>query len=173
MTFQRRLNRKYGWVWIFALCALAQQARAQLPPAPPIHKLVITNIGPQTVSESLVRANIHVKQGDPYAKALIDDDIRNLFATGFFSDVRVTEESTPQGIDLTYYVQSKLKLVEINFVGNKKYSTHKLSKKLTSKIGDPIDERKLFMDTLEIKKMYQKSGYPQTEVKYIPHLDER
>ena len=78
-----------------------------------------------------------------------------------------------RGIDLFYYLQSKLKLVDINFAGNKKYSNRKLSKKLTSKLGEPVDERKLFMDSLEIKKMYQKSGYPQTEVKYVQHPDER
>src|SRR3954451_443183 len=171
-----RINRSYGWIWIFALCCLAQQARAQVatpPPAPPIHSIVITNIGPQSVSESLVRANMHVKEGDTYVKALIDDDIRNLFSTGFFADVRVEEKPTPLGIDLYYYLQSKLKLVEINFSGNKKYSNKKLSKKLTSRIGEPVDERKLFMDSLEIKKMYQKSGYPQTVVKYVQHPDER
>src|SRR6476469_9464622 len=125
MTSRQRLSRscrRYGWIWLFALCCLAQQAQAQLtpPPPPPIHKIIITNVGPQTVSESLVRANMHVKEGDPYVKALIDDDIRNLFATGFFADVRVTEDPTAQGIDLYYYLQSKLKLVEINFTGNKK-----------------------------------------------------
>src|SRR5205085_10768096 len=83
------------------------------------------------------------------------------------------DEVTPDGVDLHYYLRSKLKLTEINFVGNKKYSNRKLLKKLTSKIGDPLDERKLFMDSLEIKKLYQKSGYPQTQVKAVPHPDER
>ena len=171
--FRRRLNRKFGWIWLFALAFLAIHAQAQLPPLPPIHRIVITNIGPQTVSDSLVRANMRVKEGDPYVRANVDDDVRNLYATGFFSDIRVADEVTPDGVDLHYYLRSKLKLTEINFVGNKKYSNRKLLKKLTSKIGDPLDERKLFMDSLEIKKLYQKSGYPQTEVKAVPHPDER
>ena len=103
-------------------------------------QIVITNIGPQTVSDSLVRANMRVKEGDPYVRANVDDDVRNLYATGFFSDIRVADEVTPDGVDLHYYLRSKLKLTEINFVGNKKYSSRKLLKKLTSKIGDPLDE---------------------------------
>ena len=127
--FRRRLNRKFGWIWLFALCVVAIQAQAQMPPpAPPIHRIIVTNIGPQTVSESLVRANMRVKEGDPYVRANVDDDIRNLYATGFFSDVRVADEPTPQGVDLYYYVRSKLKLTEVNFAGNKKYSNRKLSK---------------------------------------------
>ncbi len=49
----------------------------------------------------------------------------------------------------------------------------KLSKKLTTKIGEPLDDHKLFIDALEIKKLYQKSGYPQTKVEAVPHPDER
>ena len=41
-------------------------------------------------------------------------------------------------------------------------------KKLTSKTGEPLDERKLFNDAQEIKKMYQKTGYQKTEVRYLP-----
>src|SRR5438105_3713128 len=126
--FRRRLNRKFGWIWLFLLAFLAIHAQAQLPPPPPIHRIVITNIGPQTVSDSLVRANMRVKEGDPYVRANVDDDVRNLYATGFFSDIRVKDEVTADGVDLHYYLRSKLKLTEINFVGNKKYSSRKLRK---------------------------------------------
>ncbi len=117
--FRRKLSRKYGWIWLFALCAFAIQAQAQLaaPTPRPIHKIIITNSGPQTVSESLVRANMRVKEGDPYVRANVDDDVRNLYATGLFSDIRVADEPTPQGVDLYYFLRSKLKIVEINFVG--------------------------------------------------------
>src|SRR5258705_2157732 len=52
--------------------------RAQVP----IAKIVITNIGPEAVSESLVRANIRVKEGDIYNRVAVDDDVRNLYGTG-------------------------------------------------------------------------------------------
>src|SRR5258705_8084218 len=172
-TFRRRVSRKYGWIWLFAIWVLAWQARGQQPP--PIHKIVITNIGPATVSESLIRANIRTKEGDPFVRQALDDDVRNLYSTGFFDyDIRIGEEITPDGMDVTFFVRGKPKLTAINFVGNKKFSTRKLSKKLTSKVGEPLDERKLFMDSQEIKRMYQKSGYPQTQVRYqTPQVDER
>src|SRR6185437_902232 len=43
----------------------------------------------------------------------------------------------------------------------------KLQKKLSSKIGDPVDERKLFNDSQEIEKRYEKAGYQHTTVKYV------
>lgn len=139
----------------------------------PITSITITNVGPQAVGESLVRANIRVKEGDSYSRAAIDDDVRNLYATGYFYNIRVTEDRSPQGIALTYALQAKPKLTDVRFSGNKKYSTRRLSKKLTSKVGDPLDERKLFADAQEIKKLYQKAGYTQTDVRYLPpNIDE-
>jgi outer membrane protein insertion porin family len=154
-----------GW---FATVA----AFAQLPQIP-VGRISITNIGPQVASESLVRANIRVKEGETYSRAAVDDDVRNLMKTGYFLNVRVTDEPTPSGVNLTYILLGKPKITDISFTGNKKFSTRRLSKKVTTKIGDPLDERKLFSDAEEIRKLYQKSGYSQTEVKYVPNPDHR
>jgi outer membrane protein insertion porin family len=132
----------------------------------------IKHVGPQEVSDDLIRANIRVKPGDPYLRVAVDDDIRNLYGTGQFYNIRVTDNFTNSGVVLTYVVQAKPRLTEIKFQGNKKYRNSKLLKKVTSKVGEPLDERKLFTDTQEIQKLYQKAGYPGTEVKYILNIDE-
>ncbi len=137
-----------------------------------VAKIQIKHIGPPALADALVRANIKVKEGDPYVPAAIDDDIRTLYATGQFYNIRVTEERTRDGVVLTYMLQGKPRLTAVKFSGNKKFSDAKLRRKLSSKIGDPLDERKLFNDSLEIQKMYQKSGYPNTEVKYVLNIDE-
>lgn len=131
-----------------------------------IAKIVITNIGPQAVSDDLIRANIHVKPGDTYIRTSVDKDVLNLYATGFFYNIRVADQLTDQGVILTYILQGKLRLTGINFQGNTKFSNAKLLKKITSKIGEPLDERKLFNDGQEIEKLYEKSGYTHTKVKY-------
>ena len=155
------------------MCVVAREAHAQALPPRTIHRVVITNIGPQTVSESLVRANIRLKEGDRFVPGAADDDVRNLYATGYFApETRVAVEETPLGVDVYYYLKPKPKLTDISFVGNKKYSARKLTKKLTAKLGEPLDERKLFLDAQEIKSMYQKSGYPQTQVRYVMHPNE-
>src|ERR1700677_727194 len=108
----------------------------------PISKIIITNIGPQMASDDLVRANIHVKAGDPYVRASVDKDVMGLYATGFFLNIRVSDHLTDKGVELTYVLQGKLKLTGINFSGNTKFSNSKLMKNVKSKIGDPMDERK-------------------------------
>src|SRR5689334_6569987 len=141
---------------------------AQFSSAPKVTKVQIKHVGPAGVSDEFIRGNIRIKPGDPYLPPAMDDDVHNLYATGFFYDIRVTREDDPSGggVILTYVVQEKPKLMDIKFQGNKKYSNKKLSKKLSSKTGEPLDERKLFTDSQEIQQMYQKAGYPRTEVKY-------
>src|SRR5258706_406504 len=102
------------------------QARGQML----VHRITVTNVGPAAVSEGLIRANIHVKEGQPYNRSAIDEDIKNLYLTGYFQDVRVTEQPTAEGINLVYFLDGKPKLTDIIFVGNKKYSNKKLLKKL-------------------------------------------
>jgi outer membrane protein insertion porin family len=156
---------------LLLLCAWLPSASGQLA-APKVAQVKIEHRGPISVSDELIRANIRVKPGDTYVHGATDDDVRNLYATGFFLNIRVAADQTPQGVVLTYIVQGKPRLVDIKYQGNKRYSISKLSKKVTSKVGEPLDERKLFTDTQEMLKMYQKAGYPHTLVKYSYSIDE-
>ncbi len=173
---KRKSSLVFGCVVWWTLCGgfAPESAEAQFSPVQPrILSITVSNVGPQTVSESLVRANIRLKVGEPYNYNSVNDDVKNLVATGYFFNVRVMEARAEEGVNLIYLVQGRLKLTDILFTGNKKFRTTKLLKKVTSKVGQPLDERKLFADAQEIKKMYEKSGYPKTEVKPVPNPDER
>ncbi len=142
--------------------ALAQQG----PPV--VHRVLVKNVGPAATSDSLVLANIRTKSGEVFARATLDKDIENLYATGFFYKIQVDESMTSEGLDLTYVLQGKPILTDIKFVGNKKMSLRKLKKKVTSKVGQPLDAQKLFSDAQEMKKIYEKAGYQKTTVTVRP-----
>jgi len=164
----------------------------------------VTNVGPAAVSDALIRANIHLKEGQPFNQRSVDEDIQNLYRTGYFQDIRVKTSPAPdgRGVTVTFFVEGKLKLTDIIFVGNKKFSSKKLLGKVTTAgpgeqaappstaphfgqtytqgktklqklIGLPLDERALFAASEDIKQMYQKSGYPDTKVEYKISADER
>jgi outer membrane protein insertion porin family len=164
------LLRQAQWLWVL-LAMAAPELTAQ--PAATVKKIEIRHIGPPAVSDSLIRANIRVKEGDLYNRNSVDDDVRNLYTTGYFSNIRVVEETAAGGLTLAYVVQGKPILTQILFSGNKRYGTAKLRKKVASKVGEPLDERKLFYDSQEILKFYQKNGYQKTQVKTVPVIDEK
>src|SRR5215472_6082974 len=68
---------------LFFFLGLLLPGVAQLA-ASKVAKIEIQHVGPATVSDELVRANIRVKPGDQYFPAAVDDDVRNLYGTGLF-----------------------------------------------------------------------------------------
>ena len=166
-----RAPAAFPFVLLLAIFSLVPAAYAQFA-GPKITKIEIRHRGPVTVSDDLIRANIRVKVGDPYLVAAVDDDVRNLYATGFFYNIQIAREEGTGGFTLVYVLQEKPRLTELKFRGNKRFSESKLRKKLSTKINEPLDERKLFTDTQEIQQMYQKAGYPKTDVKYEPVIEE-
>lgn len=140
--------------------------------SPRVQQIEIRHIGPAAASDELIRANIRVKVGDPLMKTSVDDDVRNLYNTGYFYNIRVAEERADGGVKLIYVVQGKPLLTDLQFTGNTKFKSSKLQPKLTSKIGQPLDERKLFTDAQEIQKTYQKAGYQRTKVEYKLNINE-
>ena len=141
---------------------------------PKIERVDVKFVGPATVSEQFVRVNIRVSAGDTYKISSTQDDVRALYATGQFYNIRVTADMSTNGsgVVLTYLVQARPRITEIKIAGNKKLSDSKIKKKITVKVGDPLDEQKLFTDVQEIKKLYEKYGYADTKVQYVPTIDE-
>jgi outer membrane protein insertion porin family len=137
-----------------------------------VARVNIKQVGPPAASDELIRANIRVKPGDIYLPTTVDDDVRNLYATGFFYNIQVGASNATDGLVLTYTLMGKPRLTDIKFHGNTKFTANKLKTKLTSKVGEPLDERKLFTDAQEIQKLYQKKGYPNTQVRAVSSVIE-
>jgi outer membrane protein insertion porin family len=136
-----------------------------------IAKVEIHHVGPAAASDELILANIRVKPGDEYKPAAVDDDVRNLYATGFFYDIRIARSNTASGLVLTYLVQGNPRLTDIKFQGNQKFSEAKLRKTISAKPGEPFSERKLFTDAQAVRSLYEKKGYQRTEVTYTFSID--
>ena len=51
----------------------------------------------------------------------MDDDIKNLYGTGHFLNIRILEEPTPDGVILTYILVVRPRVTDIKFTGNTKW----------------------------------------------------
>src|SRR4051812_44540374 len=96
---------RYFRVWFCSLALFGATGSAFSQLQIPVTTVSITNIGPQTVSDALIRSNIKVKEGDTYSQVAVNEDISHLYSTGFFLDVRVLEKRTPEGVSLLYALQ--------------------------------------------------------------------
>ena len=148
-------------------------ASAQSADEMKISRVEIKHLGQFSISEEIIRANIRSRAGDVYRPVTVDDDIRSLYSTHHFYDVRVTRERADDGgMVLTFVIQPNPRLTDIKVQGNAKIKESEIKKKITSKIGEALDERKLFTDSRAIEALYQKKGYPRTEVQAKSSIDE-
>lgn len=79
-------------------------SQAQVAPQR-VQQIAVRHVGPAAASDELIRANIRVKVGDSLVKTSVDDDVRNLYNTGYFYNIRVAEERVDGGVRLIYVVQ--------------------------------------------------------------------
>jgi len=128
---------------------------------PKIDRVDVKFVGPASVSEEYIRGNIRLHAGSNYAPNLTEDDVHLLYGTGQFYNIRVqVDPADDGGVVLTYVVQVRPRITEIRFEGNKKLKDSKLKKKVTFKVGEPLDEQKVFTDVQEIKNLYEKAAFP-------------
>jgi outer membrane protein insertion porin family len=162
--------------WSLLLCAGGFLLSASGQPAPGegpvIRAIEVRHVGPRAVSDQLVLSNIRVKPGDRYSRLNIDDDVRNLYATGYFFNIRVAEERGVEGLTLVYFVQGRPVLADIRFEGNERFSVRRLQRKVTARVGEPLDEAQLFKDARAIQELYERRGFFRTQVKYNLNVDE-
>ncbi len=159
---------------LFWAVAVFMVPHAQAQDGSGIFKVTIRHVGPPAVSDSLILANVRIEVGSKYNRNAIDDDVRNLYATGYFYAIQILEEyDVDKGYHLIYLVQGNPTLTDIRFEGNTKYKDAKLLKTIESKVGRPLNDRRLFEDAQAIKKLYQKAGYPATKVEYVRSIDEQ
>ena len=157
-------------IWLLLGCAPVAWSQS---PGLKIDSIKIKFVGPASVSEQFIMGNLHLRPGDTYRPSATQEDVHSLYATGQFYNIRVTADPADNGgVALTYIVQGRPRISDIKLEGNKKVSDSKLKKKITVKVGDPLDEQKLFTDVQEMKKLYEKYGYPGTSVKYVVSVDE-
>src|SRR4051794_38418350 len=107
----KKLFRPQRLLWVSLLFCVTLFAQTGLR----ISKVEIKNVGPAATSDALILSNIRVKQGDAYQRTRIDEDVKNLYATGYFYNIRIAQENTADGVKLTYILQGKPTLTEIKF----------------------------------------------------------
>ena len=121
--------------------------------------------GNQTISEPTILSKIRTKSGDTLSETAINDDIKRLYALGYFTDVTFDVEDHTEGAIVTIIVEEKPVIKEVVFEGNKRFSAQRLRKLLKTKKGDMLNFSKLSDDTAEVKTFYERNGFYRAGVK--------
>src|SRR5437762_2065445 len=172
--FYNSLRRLWGWgriaFSVLFAATIALIARAQSPPdaahqsAPIVRSIDVQYNGPATISRARVLAQMRTKIGLPYSDTVAEDDIRTLYNTGQFQNVRIFGQPEGDGVKVIVAVQTRTMLNEIQIDGATRISPKRLRKKLGVKLNTPLREEDLEKGRQKIVETYQAHGFNDVNV---------
>jgi outer membrane protein insertion porin family len=144
----------------------AQGSQPAQRQSPIVRQIEIQYAGPATLSRQRILSNMKTTVGQPYSEMTVEDDVRSLYATGLVTNVRIYGEPLPDGVKVIVVVQTRVTLSEVAIQGNEAISAKRIRRELGLKTGSPLDEQALEQARQKVVEMYQRRGYPDTDVQY-------
>jgi outer membrane protein insertion porin family len=139
---------------------------------PIVREIEILYVGPKSVNKNIILSNMRTAVGQPYTITGIDEDVRNLYATGLFTNLRISDEPYKDGVKVVVVVQPKPLIKEINIIGFKAINEARIRKEIKSKVGSPLSEQQVASDAEKIRELYLDRGYNQVQVTYKTDVNE-
>ncbi len=131
---------------------------------------VAAGTAPRIVSVD-VSGNVHVpadrilavvksRPGDPFNPQLVQEDLRNIFALGYFADqVPPLIRQRPDGVAITYRVIENPVITRVVFTGNAHVPSDTLSALMDTSVGQVLNTNTFHQDVLKINSYYERIGY--------------
>jgi len=124
--------------------------------------------GNQNVEKEAVLAKMRTRAGQPLDRRQLSRDVRKLYKSGFFSDIRFVGTRTAQGIHLVCHVKEYPLIAKLKMEGNDQFPTKDLQLKMKLKPGRIYSPKYKESDRNTLRKGYLKDGYYQVGIDFIP-----
>jgi len=125
----------------------------------------------RAISSESILSKVKCKAGDILSQEAINEDLKRLYATDYFTDVSVDVRDTATGVTVVFVVEEKSVVEDIEFKGNIAIKEPKLKSLMKTKPNEMLNLAVLAQDVSEIKDFYSKKGYPFAEVNYEINVD--
>jgi len=157
---------------LLAVCAwqsaaIAADAQAIIKKNSPLI-LSIDVEGNHNVEKEAVLSKISSQTGERLNRRRLSRDVRKLYKSGFFSDIRFVGNRTPRGIHLVCHVKEYPLIAKLSMEGNDEFPLKDLKLKLKLKPGRIYSPKYRDSDRNTLRKGYLKKGYYQVDIHFIP-----
>ncbi len=128
---------------------------------------IVTRIeirGLYRIEEGVVRKQISQQTGQPLSQKKISRDIKSIYSTGYFKDVKVEGLPSEGGITLIYVVKEKPTISGVNIYGNKQIKLQDIRKQISITPGSVADTVLINDNAAKIRYYYESEGFSLTQV---------
>ena len=130
-----------------------------------VESLKIQQEGENKIPQEMLNISMRLRQGSEYSREYLDEDIKNLYASGKIADVTANVENLANGnVAIVLKVKPSPVITVLKIEGNAKFETKDLQKHFTINEGDRLNSRQL-NETLEnLRKFYIEKGYSDVRI---------
>ncbi len=115
--------------------------------------------GNRRVDPEAVLRRISSKEGEPFSADTVREDVRSIYATGYFDDVAADLSQTASGKVLTFKVREMPFIKKIEYRGNNEVKLERLEETVTMKTNTVLDRVLLAANAEKLKTMYEDEGF--------------
>lgn len=116
--------------------------------------------GAERAGEEAVRANLTIRPGVSFTNTDIDESVKRLYSTGYFSDVRIAVS----GSTLVVTVSESQLINQVVFNGNRKIKDDKLAAVVQTQPLGPYNQELINSDIQRLREAYSAIGRSDIEV---------
>ncbi len=120
-------------------------------------------------SDAIIRV-IKTKPNDIYAPERLSKNLKSVYNMGYFEDVKVEAEESPEGKVVIFRVKERATIRKIRFKGNKVYDEDELTEEaLTISTGSILNIFKINSDIKRIEDLYKDKNYHNASITHKIH----
>lgn len=123
--------------------------------------------GNKRIQTDAILNKMELKQGSPFRRSAVGEEIREIYSLGYFDDVQIEAEENSEGkVNLRIMVKERPSIKEIAIDGNKVFTKGEILDALTTKSLTVASMEKIRQDMAKMKEMYEKKGYYGVKIDY-------
>ena len=152
-------------------------SQEQLEPRVLVSEVFVSGVEGELID--IVYNAIRTNPGRTTTRSRLQEDVKAIYATGYFRNVNVTPEDTQYGVRITYQVEANpdLKRVEIQTIPEKAEDTHLIPQDVidtafADQYNQILNIRDLQQGITELNKWYTDNGYDLAQVVGAPKISD-
>ncbi len=122
--------------------------------------------GNRRIESTVIYNVIKSSKGKLYSEEDISGDIRAIYRTGYFTDVKADVTDSPEGKVITFILEERPFVNEIRIKGNDAVKADDIRGVLSFKVKQAYNPDRIKADTDKIKALYDDKGYYNAEISF-------
>ena len=119
------------------------------------------------IEAEAIKRVVKTQPGDIYNLKNLSDDLKTIYAMGYFDDIQILSEPRPDGVIVTFQIKEKPTLRAVRFSGIRwAFEEEEVAEVVTAKRGSILNINVIQNDMDRIAELYKEENYHNVKVDY-------